>query len=226
MPAPRSSNTAADRLRPPPRTRIASGISRVVRMSGRPEAGGELDARAAGHRHAQHGRVLDRRDLLDPHARRRGSAALPAGTWSGISPAVPIDFARQDDEPLVQGGVVDGDRRPGPRGPRTAPPRADRRSICQADRAGAGGAGAGRRAAAGARPGSPPRSRAGRRPARNGVSARAPAAIASATLTRGVAARRRPTRYRGPNDRSTTIAAARASAPAAMRHEGGHGRGF
>ena len=41
--------------------------------------------------HAEHDRVLDRRDLLDPQPDRRRRAAVPAGTRSATSAAVPTD---------------------------------------------------------------------------------------------------------------------------------------
>ena len=95
---------------PSVRTRIASSGSSVVSTSGRPSPAdnrGVAGLVEAGH--AEDDRVLDRRDLLDPEADRGvGRASRPARD-PATSAAVPDRFARDDDEPGVEGGVVDDD---------------------------------------------------------------------------------------------------------------------
>ena len=80
-------------------------------MSGRPRPRSSrtrsVAASTAGT--PSHRGVLDRRDLLDPQADRRGRRGVPAGTRSGASAAVPTDSRGTTIEPGVEGVMVDRD---------------------------------------------------------------------------------------------------------------------
>ena len=101
--------SAAGARSPSARTRIASSGSSVVRTSGRPRPAdscgspGRVEARDA-----EHDRVLDRRDLLDPEADRgvgwRAGRDAVGDVGGGAD-----RFAGHDHEPGVEGRVVDGD---------------------------------------------------------------------------------------------------------------------
>ena len=77
---------------------------RATQTGGQPRRAGVVEAG-----HADHDRMLDRRDLLDQQADRR------LGCGPGRHPIDevgrgPDGFARDDHEPDVERGVVDGDR--------------------------------------------------------------------------------------------------------------------
>ena len=161
--------------------------------------------------------MLNRRNLLDPHPRRRRTGRSGRNVVGDLARRAGR-FARQNDEPLVKGGMVDGDavqalsdlerhrvqlildRFPAPTAPQLqAPPPVDKRPIVLV--------------------GNP---RESRRPSTLHV------ADVSSRASRHRLGDRDPRRCGEqtadaiplPNDRSTTIAAARASAPAAMRTRG------
>ena len=164
-PARQATATSGRRRSPPVRTRIASAGSSVVRTSGRPSPAvsrGAPGVVEAGH--ADDDRVLDRRDLLDAAGGPASSGAVPAGTRSATSAAVPTDSRGTTTSPTSSAAVVDGDgvealadleRRPARGRPRTTPSRRRR---------GPGAGSGGRRAGDGRRPRTRPRRRSGRGP--------------------------------------------------------------
>ena len=128
-PARQATATSGRRRSPPVRTRIASDAlergqdQRATQTGGQPRRAGVVEAGHADHdRHARPTRPAR------PGSRTGVAGAVPGGTRSARSAAVADGFARDDDEPDVERGVVDGDRvealadlerRPAPGRPRT-----------------------------------------------------------------------------------------------------------